>query len=85
MPAELVDSNRLGLTTLGNLAEHPRIVRLRSYVEQWYLSYFVPNAARRQPPAGAQRWLDPEGANIANVLQYYQRTHPDKSRASYSE
>jgi predicted ATPase len=75
---ELVDSNRLGLTTLGNLAEHPRIVRLRSYVEQWYLSYFVPNAARQQPPAGAQRWLDPEGANIANVLQYYQRTHPDK-------
>lgn len=73
---ELADENRLGLTTLGNLAEHPRIVKLRSYVEQWYLSYFVPNAARKQPPVGAQRWLDPEGANIANVLQYYQRTRP---------
>jgi predicted ATPase len=74
----LADLNRLGLTTLGNLAEHPRIVKLRSYVEQWYLSYFVPNAARMQPPAGAQRWLDREGANIANVLQYYQRTHPEE-------
>jgi predicted ATPase len=73
---ELADLNRLGLTTLGNLAEHPRIVRLRSYIEQWYLSYFVPNAARMQPPAGAQRWLDREGANVANVLQYFQRTHP---------
>jgi len=72
----LADLNRLGLTTLGNLAEHPRIVKLRSYVEQWYLSYLVPNAARQQPPAGAQRWLDREGTNIANVLQYYQRTHP---------
>jgi len=72
---ELTDLNRLGLTTLGNLAEHPRIVRLREYIEQWYLSYFVPNAARIQPPAGAQRWLDREGANIANVLQYYERTY----------
>ncbi len=72
---ELADLNRLGLTTLGNLTEHPRIVRLREYIEQWYLSYFVPEAARLQPPAGAQRWLDRTGANIANVLQYYERTY----------
>ncbi|MEO8844310.1 MAG: AAA family ATPase [Kofleriaceae bacterium] len=71
----LADLDRLGLTTLGNLAEHPRIVRLRQYIEQWYLSYFVPDAARVQPPAGAQRWLDSRGANIANVLQYYERTY----------
>ena len=80
-PIELTDLNRLGLTTLGNLAEHPRIVRLREYVEQWYLSYFVPNAARLQPPAGAQRWLDREGANIANVLQYYERTYPKQFKS----
>lgn len=73
---ELADLNRLGLTTLGNLAEHPRIVRLRSYIEQWYLSYFVPDAARKQPPAGAQKWLDREGSNIGNVLQYLQRSFP---------
>lgn len=75
MSTHLADLNRLGLTTLGNLAEHPRIVRLREYIEQWYLSYFVPDAARTQPPAGAQRWLDRQGANIANVLQYYERTY----------
>ncbi len=77
----LADLNRLGLTTLGNLAEHPRIVRLREYVQQWYLSYFVPDAARKQPPAGPQRWLDREGANIANVLQYFQRSYGKQFKA----
>lgn len=77
----LADLSRLGLTTLGNLSEHPRIVRLREYVQQWYLSYFVPDAARKQPPAGAQRWLDREGTNIANVLQYFQRTHPKQFKS----
>lgn len=67
--------DKLGIATLGNLAEHPRIVQLRSYIEQWYLSYFVPDAARTLPPAGAQRWLDRTGSNIGNVLQYYQRQH----------
>ena len=71
----LADPGRLGITTLGNLAEHPRIVRLRQYIEQWYLSYFVPEAARDLPPAGAQRWLDRKGANIGNVLQYFQRQY----------
>jgi predicted ATPase len=71
----LVESDKLGIATLGNLSEHPRIVRLRSYIEQWYLSYFVPDAARTLPPAGAQRWLDRTGSNIGNVLQYYQRQH----------
>jgi predicted ATPase len=77
-PIELADLNRLGITTLGNLKEHPRIVRLRSYIEQWYLSYFIPDAARHQPPAGPQRWLDAKGANIANVLQYFQRAHGEQ-------
>jgi predicted ATPase len=75
---ELADINRLGITTLGNLSQHPRIVRFRSYVEQWYLSYFVPEAARTLPPAGAQRYLDRTGANVGNVLQYLQRQHKEQ-------
>lgn len=75
-PVALANLDKLGIATLGNLSEHPRIVALRSYIEQWYLSYFIPNAARNLPPAGAQRWLDREGANIGNVLQYYQRQFP---------
>lgn len=77
----LADLNRLGLTTLGNLSEHPRIVRLREYVEQWYLSYFVPEAAREIPPAGAQPRLDRKGANVGNVLQYFQRAYPDEFKS----
>lgn len=78
---ELANLDKLGISTLGNLSEHPRIVALRTYIEQWYLSYFVPNAARNLPPAGAQRWLDREGANIGNVLQYYQRQFPKEFKA----
>lgn len=73
---ELAELDKLGIASLGNLTEHPRIVALRTYIEQWYLSYFVPEAARTLPAAGAQRWLDRMGSNIGNVLQYYKRQHP---------
>jgi predicted ATPase len=80
----LANLDKLGISTLGNLSEHPRIVALRAYIEQWYLSYFVPNAARALPAAGAQRWLDREGSNIGNVLQYYQRQYPKQFEAILS-
>jgi len=72
----LANLDKLGIATLGNLSEHPRIVALRKYIEGWYLSYFVPNAARALPAAGAQPRLDREGSNVGNVLQYFQRQHP---------
>jgi predicted ATPase len=72
----LADTTQLGIATLGNLDKHPRIVQVRKYIEQWYLSYFVPDAARELQSAGAQRWLDRKGANVGNVLQYYQRQYP---------
>lgn len=75
---QLAQLDKLGIATLGNLAEHPRIVTLRAYIEQWYLSYFVPEAARTLPAAGAQPSLDRTGSNIGNVLQYYKRQHPDE-------
>jgi predicted ATPase len=76
----LDDVSRLGITTLGQLKEHPRIVGLRSYIEGWYLSYFVPDAARRLPPAGAQKHLDRTGENLGNVVQYLERAHPQRFR-----
>ena len=71
----LAEQDKLGITTLGNLSEHPRIVRLRSYIERWYLSYFIPEAARTLPPAGPQRLLDRTGSNVGNVLQYFKREY----------
>lgn len=77
---ELDDKGRLGITTLGQLKDHPRIVGLRSYLESWYLSYFLPDAARRLPPAGAQKHLDRTGENLGNFVQYLMRTRPQAYR-----
>ena len=74
----LADTTQLGIATLGNLDKHPRIVRVRNYIEQWYLSYFVPDAARELQSAGAQRYLDRKGSNVGNVLQYYKRQYPSQ-------
>ena len=43
-PVELEDNRRLGIATLGALADHPRIASFREFVEGWYLSYFAPDA-----------------------------------------
>ena len=72
---ELEDPQRLGIVTLGNLAEHPRIVAFREFLGSWYLSYFVPNQARTLPMTGAQKHLDREGQNLANYLQHFERAH----------
>lgn len=77
----LDDPTRLGITTLGQLKEHPRIVSLRTFMEGWYLSYFLPDAARHLPSAGAQKHLDRTGENLGNYVQYLQRTHPDRFKA----
>jgi predicted ATPase len=75
---KLEDNDRLGITTLGQLSEHVRIVGLRAYIESWYLSYFIPDAARKLPPSGAQKHLDRTGENLGNVVQYLERNY--KSR-----
>jgi len=75
---KLSDRRKLGITTLGQFAEHPRIVGLRTYLEGWYLCYFVPEAARKLSLAGAQKHLDRTGENIGNFVQYLERTYPDR-------
>lgn len=72
----LDDPTKLGITVLGQLKEHERITGLRSYIEGWYLSYFVPELARRLPMAGAQKHLDRTGENLGNYLQYLMRSNP---------
>ena len=74
----LKDPRRLGITTLGNLAEHPRIVLFRQFLEGWYLSYFVPELARGLPVAGAQKHLNRTGENLANYVQFMERQHSKK-------
>lgn len=75
---QLQDDRRLGIATLGSLKQHPRIAAFREFIEGWYLSYFTPDAARSLPLAGPQRRLNIHGDNLANVVQYMQREHPDE-------
>lgn len=74
----LEDKQRLGITTLGNLADHPRIVAFREFLESWYLSYFVPELTRGLPMAGVQKHLNRTGENLANYVEYMERRHPKR-------
>ncbi len=71
----LSDRAKLAITTLGQLSEHERIVGLRTYLESWYLSYFVPELARKLAQAGAHKHLDRTGENLGNYVQYLERNH----------
>ncbi len=75
---ELSDRRRLGIATLGALKQHPRIAAFRKFIEAWYLSYFTPDAARELPLSGPQRHLNIHGDNLANVVQFMKREHPDR-------
>jgi predicted ATPase len=71
----LEDKDKLGITTIGTLKDHPRISKLREFISDWYLNYFYPDAARTLPPARPQKHLDSRGYNICNVLQYLKSKH----------
>ena len=73
---ELDDKRRLGIATLGSLKQHPRIAAFRHFIEDWYLSYFTPDAARSLPLAGPQKHLNVHGDNLGNVVQFLQREQP---------
>lgn len=75
---ELQDNRKLGVATLGALQQHPRISKFRHFIENWYLSYFRPDAARALPLAGPQRHLSASGDNLGNVVQFMEREHPEK-------
>ncbi len=73
---KLEDPTKLGLTTLGNLAEHDRVVGFRRFLEGWYLSYFVPDLARAIPVMGTQKHLNRRGDNLANYLMHIEKQEP---------
>ena len=73
---ELADPRQLGIVTLGELREHPRIVRFKNFLKNWYLCYFSPTAAREIPNAGPQKYLNRLGNNVNNVAQYLYREDP---------
>ncbi|WP_419919601.1 AAA family ATPase [Candidatus Poriferisocius sp.] len=65
----------LAVNTLGQLAQHPRIVALRNFIMDWHVSYLSAEDARGQPEAGPQERLSKSGDNLANVIQYLSEEH----------
>lgn len=78
MDEELDSAERLAVSTLGQLAKHPRITALRRFISDWHLSYLSADATRGIPEAGPQERLSSVGDNLPNVIQYLKEQHPDQ-------
>lgn len=68
----------LAVSTLGTLAENPRVIALRNFITGWHLSYLSADAARGNPEAGAEERLSPTGDNLPNVIQYLREQHSER-------
>lgn len=68
----------LAVSTLGALAENPRVIALRNFITGWHLSYLSADASRGNPEAGAEERLSPTGDNLPNVIQYLHEQHPER-------
>jgi len=71
-------SDVLAVSTLGQLAENPRVKALRDFVTGWHLSYLSAKDMREIPTAGPQEHLAPNGENLVNVIQYYQENYAER-------
>ena len=72
-----LDPHRLAIVSLAeHIKENPRITKFKHFIQNWYLSYFTPDAARQISQAGIQKHLNLHGDNIGNVVQYLERNHP---------
>jgi predicted ATPase len=77
VPVKMKDREVLGIATLGTLANHERVVAFREFLTGWYLSYFVPELARKPNLAGADSHLDRTGENLSRYLQFIERKNPE--------
>jgi len=79
--AEELDSpEMLAVSTLGQLAKHPRVAALRRFITGWYLSYLAAEHTRGVPEAGPQERLSATGDNLPNVIQYLKEQHESRLR-----
>lgn len=84
IPVKMKDRQALGIATLGTLANHERVASFREFLTGWYLSYFVPELARKPNQAGADPHLDRTGENLSRYLQFVQRKNPDGFKQALS-
>jgi predicted ATPase len=75
---KLASRESLAVSTLGQLARHPRVSALRRFISGWYLSYLTADNTRGLPESGPQERLSATGDNLPNVIQYLKEQHPDR-------
>ncbi|WP_078859966.1 AAA family ATPase [Streptomyces rubellomurinus] len=78
VPERLTSPDLLAVSTLGQLAAHPRVNALRRFITGWYLSYISADDARGTPESGPQERLSRTGDNLPNVMQYLDEQHPER-------
>ena len=75
---KLDDTRTPGIEVLGSFRKHPRISAFRRFVRNWHLNRFTPDAARGLPPAVSHEHLNVRGENLANVVRFMEREHPER-------
>lgn len=75
---QLDDLSMIAVSTLGQLARHPRVSALRRFITGWHLSYLSADATRGVPEAGPQERLSESGDNLPNVIQYLKEQHQER-------
>ena len=75
---QLNDRSMLAVSTLGQLARHPRVSALYRFITGWHLSYLSADATRGVPKAGPQERLSETGDNLSNVIQHLKERYPER-------
>ena len=75
---QLDDPSMLAVSTLGQLARHPRVSALRRFITGWHLSYLSADATRGVSESGPQERLSETGDNLPNVIQHLQERYPER-------
>jgi len=74
---KLTSADVLAVSTLGQLAENPRVKALRDFVTGWHLSHLSAKEMRQIPTAGPQEHLSRSGDNLVNVIDYLRENNPE--------
>ena len=74
---QLKSNDLLAIKALAQFQRFPVIVALGELINRWYVSDFHIDQARSDRDLGQIDHLSREGENLASVLQYLQKQHPD--------
>ena len=68
----------LAVNALGQFQSYPRLAALRNFIMGWHVSNLSVDSARGPPDADPQNHLSTSGDNLANVIQYLSKRHPER-------